>query len=409
MLWLTGARIWRGDGAAPRQGALAIDGPALADLRSGSSAPDAEAMNLRGLLLLPGLVNAHDHLHRNLFPRSGPGRPYAHCDDWVADMASLIERPVWRRRRALPLRARVFHGALKNALAGATTVVHHDPWVPELRDEDLPITVVPDVGWLHSISLAGQYGPGLPEAIAATPSGRPLFIHLAEGRDVRAAAELGMLADAGGLTAATRLVHGLGLTAVDVARAVAARAALVWCPASNAFLYDQIADPRRFVAAGLALLGSDSRLTGARDLLDELAQARASGFLNAAALLRLVSGSAGALVGRPEAGRLCVDGPADLLALADDGRAPAEQLLSARRADLRLVLRAGRPVVADPDLVGLFERLAEPWWPATLDGRPKLLAQRCAAPLLAAGIGERGLRVAVGDKALAGRSVAAYA
>jgi cytosine/adenosine deaminase-related metal-dependent hydrolase len=366
-------------------------------------------VDTRGLLLLPGLVNAHDHLHRNVFPRVAPGRPYAHCDDWVADMATIIERPVWRRRRSLPLRARVFHGALKNALAGVTTVVHHDPWLPELADADLPITVVPDLGWAHSISLAGRYGPSLPEAIAATPAGRPLFLHLAEGTDQRAAAELGLLADLGGLSSTTRLVHGLGLSPADVSRALAAQAALVWCPASNAFLFDQVADPRRFAAAGLALLGTDSRLTGARDILDELAVAGSTGFLDAPSLLRLVTGQAGACVGRPAAGRLAVGGPADLVALADDGRPPAEQLLATRRADLRLVLQAGRPVVADPDFVALFDRLSEPWWPATLDGRPKLLAQRCMAPLLEAGLGERGLRILVGDTAASARTVVAHA
>jgi cytosine/adenosine deaminase-related metal-dependent hydrolase len=61
----------------------------------------------------------------------------------------------------------------------------------------------------------------------------------------------------------------------DWERVVASGASLVWCPASNAFLFRRTAPVRRFLdasdrASAHVCLGSDSRVTGARDLLDEL-------------------------------------------------------------------------------------------------------------------------------------------
>lgn len=352
-------------------------------------------VDLCGDLVFPGLVNAHDHLHLNVFPPTRPRERYDHSADWVADMARVIETPSMRALRELPQAARAWQGALKNALAGTTTVVHHDPWLPVFEDPDFPVTVLRDCAWAHSLGLSGSYGPPWRESLIRAPAGRPWFIHLAEGTDARAAAELAALAAGGGLGSRTRLVHAVGLRPRDIARALDAGAAIVWCPASNAFLLGRVADPSAWVAAGRAALGTDARLTGSRDLLDELAFAGGTGFCSPEDLLAMVTGIGATLCGRPQAGRLDVGSPADLMVVRDDGRDPAVQLVGARRADLRLVVARGRPVVADPDLAAVFEIAGEAAWPAVLDGRPKLIAARAVAPLLEAGIREAGLEIEV--------------
>jgi cytosine/adenosine deaminase-related metal-dependent hydrolase len=354
------------------------------------------AVDLNGHLIFPGLVNAHDHLHLNVFPPTRPRERYDHSADWVADMARVIETPAMRALRHLPQALRAWHGALKNALAGTTTVVHHDPWLPVFDDPDFPVTVVRNCGWAHSLGLSGSYGPPWRESLVRVPAGRPWFIHLAEGTDARAAAELAALAAGGGLGPHTRLVHAVGLRPRDSARALGAGAAMVWCPASNAFLLGRVADPSAWIAAERAALGTDSRLTGSRDLLDELAFATDTGFCSPGHLLTIVTGIGAQLCGRPEAGRLAVGAPADLVVLRDDGRDPALQLVGARRADLRLVVAGGRPVVADPDLAAVFEIAGEAAWWAVLDGRPKLIAARVVGPLLSARIAEPGLEVTSG-------------
>jgi len=382
-----------GDGSAGGPCVLSIEDGQFADVsRAIQWAGFArEGLALDGHLALPGLVNAHDHLHLNVFPRTRPREHYDHSADWIADMAAAIESPAFKALRALPKGARAWHGALKNVLSGATTVVHHDPWLPEFDDLDFPVTVVRDVGWTHSLDLAGTYGPSVAGSLAAMPPGRPWFIHLAEGTDGRAARELTRLADAGGLSAHTRLVHAVGLTDQDRRRAILAGAGMVWCPSSNAFLLGAVADPRPFIDAGRAALGTDSRLTGAPDLLSELRGAVAT----PESLLEMVTAMGARVCGREEAGRLVAGSPADLVVLRGDGRSPAARLVGARRADLRLVVARGRPVIADPDLAAVFDLMGEPAWPARLDGRPKLIAARSVAPVLAAGIVEPGLDVGI--------------
>ena len=42
-------------------------------------------VDLEDYLILPGLINAHDHLEFNLFPRLGNG-PYPNYEEWANDI-----------------------------------------------------------------------------------------------------------------------------------------------------------------------------------------------------------------------------------------------------------------------------------------------------------------------------------
>src|SRR6185503_8160801 len=94
-------------------------------------------------------------------------------------------------------------------------------------------------------------------------------------------------------------VHGVGMDADAVARFRASGAALVWCPSSNLFLFGRTA-PDDLLAEGTdVLLGSDSRLTGDGDLLDEIRCARALGGLGDERLAGAVGAVAARRSGRP--------------------------------------------------------------------------------------------------------------
>src|SRR5262249_41594835 len=137
-----------------------------------------------------------------------------------------------------------------------------------------------------------RYGPPVVMSFAATPEQRPWIVHLAEGTDAVAAAELSRLDALGCLAANTVLVHGAGLSVADVERVVAGGAAVVWCPSSNLGMLGRTLNPRRLFDAGRLALGSDSRLTGARDMLDELRVAAAHSDLAPRELLRLATSDA---------------------------------------------------------------------------------------------------------------------
>ena len=137
------------------------------------------ALDLSGFFLLPGLINAHDHLEFSLFPNIGDG-PYQNAAEWAADIhenhAALIEL-----HRKVPRPVRLWWGGIRNLLCGVTTVCHHNPITPELLDPGFPVRIVTDFGWAHSLSL----DPQLASKFAKSPSDAPFILHAAEGVDRR--------------------------------------------------------------------------------------------------------------------------------------------------------------------------------------------------------------------------------
>lgn len=268
----------------------------------------------------PGLINAHDHLHRNHFGRLADP-PYRNAYDWGRDIhrrrAAEIERG-----RALPRRAALLRGAWKNLVAGVTTVVHHDPWEPDF-DAGFPIRVAP-VRCAHSLGFEPTRPP---------PGTGPFAIHLAEGTDADAAAEMREMERIGLLTPDLLAVHVVGADADGVSRLRASGAAIVWCPSSNLHLFGRTAPPELLAPGIDVLLGSDSLLTGAGDLLDELRLAREIGYLSDERLLDAVGATAARRLGLPIPS-LEPGAPADLVVL----RRPA---LEAHAEDVALVMVDG--------------------------------------------------------------------
>jgi cytosine/adenosine deaminase-related metal-dependent hydrolase len=72
------------------------------------------------------------------------------------------------------------------------------------------------------------------------------------------------------------LVHAVGLRGADVELIVARGAAVIWCPSSNLAILGRTLATQIACRRALAL-GSDSRLSGARDLLAELGRNDAFG------------------------------------------------------------------------------------------------------------------------------------
>jgi cytosine/adenosine deaminase-related metal-dependent hydrolase len=343
----------------------------------------AVEVDLRGHIVLPGLINAHDHLQVNCVPPLPGGQHFANSYAWIDAFQAHFEHPDVKAALAVPKAVRLRHGALKNLLAGVTCVAHHDPWDATLDADDFPVALLRGHGW--SYALGGPaYGPPVRESFAATPADKPWIIHLAEGSDAVARAELDALDTLGCLAPNSVLVHGVGLSEDDMARVVARGAAVVWCPASNRNLLGTTLDPRPLAAAGRLALGSDSRLSGARDLLDELCGVRERDELSSAALLALATSDAARILRLSGHGTLDSGAPANFIVVADRGHAGPAALDGVRRADLRAVVRDGRPCVADPDFAPWFAAAGVDSVAVTLDGRPKLVDARLADPALIA-------------------------
>jgi len=304
--------------------------------------------------LRPGLINAHDHLHRNHYGRLG-APPYADACEWGRDVQQRYRREI-DAGRALPRREALLRGAWKNLFAGVTTVVHHDAWEAEF-ERDFPLNVVP---------LSSADSLGMVPLLGDIDRSGPWSLHLAEGTSQRAGREVEELDEAGMLDRHLLAVHGIGMDAAATGRFRASGAGLVWCPSSNLFLFGRTA-PRELLAEGVdVLLGSDSLLTGDGDLLDELRLARSLRLIGDGRLEDAVGRTAERRLGLPEA-RLEPGERADIVVLA-------RPLLEASARDVELVMVGGMPRVASTaiadQLQGLSGRLM------TLNGVTRWTAER---------------------------------
>jgi len=354
----------------------------IADGRIGASPPSrAHWIDLRDHVIAPGLINAHEHLHLNAVPPLPTGAPFANSYAWIAAFQAHFQNPFVVAALAVPKTLRLRHGALKNLLAGTTCVAHHDPWHPALDLADFPVALLRDYGWSYALGWPA-YGPPAWRSFDATPADRPWMIHLAEGTDATARAELSHLDALGCLASNSVLVHGVGLRERDIERIIETGAAVIWCPTSNRNLLGRTLDPRRLQGARRLALGSDSRLSGARDLLDELRVVVATGALGAREALALTTADAARILCLPRRGHLAAGAHADLLVVADCGGDAARSVAGIERSRIRAVVRDGVPRIADPDFAEWFDAAGVETVPVTLDGRPKLLAKALADPAL---------------------------
>ncbi len=335
-------------------------------------------IDLSGHVILPGLINAHEHLQVNAVPRLPQGQPFPNSYAWIEAFQKHFDDPAVADALQVSKATRLRHGALKNLLAGVTCVAHHDPWHSELDAADFPVALLRNFGWSYALGWPG-YGPAARESFAATPAEHPWMLHLAEGTDAVAQSELTELERLGCLAANTVLIHGVGLAEHDIELIIERGAAVVWCPSSNLALLGRTLDPRQLYNAGRLALGSDSRLSGARDLLEELRVAVRHG-LSSTQVLELVTTAAARILRLSSRGSLSPGATADFVIVRDRSGEPADSLVGRTRGELRAVVRDGRPRIADPDFADWFAIAGVDIVPVTLDGYPKLLAAELADP-----------------------------
>jgi formiminoglutamate deiminase len=372
-------------------------------VRPGTTPGDAR--RLPGVVL-PGFANAHSHaFHRALRGRTHDGGGTFWT--WREAMYAVAARLDPDSYRALATAAYA-----EMALAGVTAVaefhyVHHAPGgVPYAEPHAMRAALraaAADAGVrltvLDTCYLAGGFdtpleGPQLRfgdrdvhawaeraagadgvavhsvravprdalAVVAKAAEGRPLHVHLSEQPAENAAClarhgltPTGLLAAEGVLGRATTAVHATHLTAADIASLGGTGTGVCLCPTTERDLADGIGPARALHDAGAPLsLGSDQHAVvdpieeaRAMEMHERLATGERGRFRPAELLAALTNH---APLGRPDAGRLAVGAPADLVAVRLDtvrtaGADPAQVLYAAGAADVDTVLVDGRPVV----------------------------------------------------------------
>ena len=362
-MMLTGARVARSATEAPVRDLLVRRGRVSFALHGPSRR--TWALDLHGYLILPGLINAHDHLEFNLFPRLGRG-PYPNASAWARDIYHPDHDPI-RQHLQVSKEIRLLWGGLKNLLSGVTTVAHHNPYDPAVFDKSFPVRVVKRFGWAHSLDFTSD----LLERYRRTPLRWPFILHAAEGTDRCAHDEICRLHESGVLGSRTVLVHAVGVDRDGRELLRRRRASIVWCPSSNRFTLGCTLE-LEFLRSGVPVaLGTDSALTCTGDLAGEIQAARRQSLRPEEVYEMVMRQPARILRLRSGEGSLRHGGVADLVVVRDHGQTPAAALSELRP---ELVLVGGHVKLASDVMAArLPQAMRDQLMPIELEGRGRWL------------------------------------
>ena len=302
-------------------------------------------VNLQGCLLMPGLINAHDHLEFGLFPRLGNG-PYPDAKSWAMDIYRPEESPI-REHLRVSQPTRLFWGGLKNLFSGVTTVCHHNPYEEEIFRTHFPVRVVDSYRWAHSLDFF-SYKKLTSRHL---PVHAPFQIHLGEGTGERSRLEIYELDKMGLLDDRSVLIHGVAFEAEEWELIRKRGASVIWCPSSNLFTLGKTLNPSYLARETKVALGNDSPLTSEGDLLDEIRMAAHLGIAADRIYAMVTDIPADIFRFRHGEGRIGIGGIADLLIVTDTGVPPAQRLLSLTHRDIQLIIRGGQIVLASEQFV----------------------------------------------------------
>jgi len=211
---------------------------------------------LGDVIVFPGLVNSHDHLEFNCYAPTGMP-PYEDFVGWARDVQAA--RDVLASVEAIPLALRRRFGLLKNLLWGVTAVADHGGGAAQADD---PVRVLTPYKDLHSPEF-GRWRSWL-------AGSRPVVMHLAEGITPASRRRALRYLRWNVLRRPVAGVHGVALQGRDFAKL----SALIWCPASNHFLFGRTADAAEAARRTPLLFGTDSTLSAPGTLWDHLRMAR---------------------------------------------------------------------------------------------------------------------------------------
>ncbi len=302
-------------------------------------------IDLTGHLILPGLINAHDHLDFSLYPQLGRG-PYPSWQEWAKDIYRPDDSPL-RELQDVPSELRFWWGGIRNLLSGVTTVSQHDRSLPHVLRCDFPVQVPTEYGWAHSMRD--------PEIVTRrfheTPADWPFLLHLGEGTNSAASREFDELARTLPLDARIGLVHAVGLTPAQWETVRRLNMGVVWCPASNLFTLGHTLSFRQIKSLTNVALGTDSPLTASGDFLDHVRFLHQNLRIPPALLYLLVTTRAARLLRLKEnQGRIEPGARANLIVVRDRRTTPANTLVELHWTDIELVMQSGRIVLLSPAL-----------------------------------------------------------
>ncbi|CAN5297181.1 hypothetical protein BH10PSE4_BH10PSE4_35850 [soil metagenome] len=334
-------------------------------------------------VLSPGFVNTHEHLaFTHIAPTPDDGRRYGHRHDWRKGLrghASLESFVASNDPNDLAW------GELRHLLSGTTSIVGGAMAPGLTRNLDIhaglegldtpraTYAVFP-LDDATGILRNGDCDYGPLAARTEQVAGLHAYIaHVGEGIDAEARNEFACVSDpafdtipalGGGGTAqdlvhdTLAIVHGVALDPDQLAVVAARHATIIWSPRSNLSLYGRTLDVATVQRLGIVLaLGTDWLPSGSFSMTREAAcaetYAQAAGVPLSARTLWTMMTLNGAKAARMDAliGAIRPGLAADLILVAPGGGDPYATVVAAPPQALLLILRGGKALAGDPDLM----------------------------------------------------------
>lgn len=360
------------------QGEVLVEGDTITCVAESCGVIDAAVVRTHGLIL-PGLIDTHNHILFDIFDEThwSPTKAYLNHNQWTGEprYKALVDAKQYLNGEGSPVSLGCEmdkYGELKALISGTTSVQTSANPSDKACYGSLARTVdQAQNGLAFDHVQTSTLFPNLASAnsvCANFTNGRTdaYMVHIGEGVDAtsrREFANLGTVSSTAQClySSNTAIIHGTALEDPEMTTMAAHGMSLVWSPRSNVFLYGSGTDFTKTTDIPLALskginvsVAPDWSIGGSQNMLDELRFAdrvdnEAWGDqLTPQQLFRMATINPARALGLENVlGSIEVGKKADLMVIPGDLAAPYEALLRATPKDVRLVMVGGVALYGD--------------------------------------------------------------
>ena len=378
-----GAYVLRGTIVTPdkvvHDGSVLVVGDSIKEVGASVNVPPGGTVVRVDGIILPGMIDLHDHLVWNVFPRWKPGALFRDRYEWqdTEAYAAALKNPEGALVRSGLGCEMDRYAEIKAIVGGATSVVgslspsaedpHSNECIKGLARNldfysDLYSTGVANNEplWYEifplemSVSLGADIRTGIESGKITC-----LLVHLAEGVDASANREFAMLEAEGFVRPKTVIIQGVGLGASEFKTMQKNSVGLVWSPRSNFELYGATANVAAAKAAAVSIaIAPDWSPTGSSGMLNEVRYAsdwnrwQTPQVFNDSNLVRMATVVPAELAHvDSKIGSIAPQHYADLIVLRSRPGSPFSAAVQSGPADLKLVIVGGQPIYGDPSIM----------------------------------------------------------
>lgn len=305
--------------------------------RSGISdvAENESVINLKDCIVFPGLINSHDHLEFNIYPKLGH-RKYNDYIEWGNDI-HIKDKNIIDSVESVPVELRMKYGVIKNLICGVTAVAHHGNYNSELDNSQ--VTIIRKGTCIHSVKLGGKWKIRLNLPV----NKEPYVIHIGEGINSGSSDEINELIRWNLFNRKLIGIHGIAMTAEQSKNFDA----LIWCPDSNLFLFGMTADISALKKNTKILFGTDSTLTADGNIFENLRTARKLNHLSDEELFQSVTETAAEAWGLDDLGKISKGYKADIVVARKTSGDLYQSFYNTNPENILLILKDGIIILFD--------------------------------------------------------------